>query len=106
MEKPNTILLKQIKKIIRDKEPGAKIYFYGSRSRGEFRKDSDLDLLILLPSDSTSSILEHAIAYSSYDLEFDHGVAFSPMIYTERDWNTKYKYTFIYKNIMREAQLL
>ncbi|MBI1191785.1 MAG: nucleotidyltransferase domain-containing protein [Bacteroidetes bacterium] len=106
MEKTNTILLNQIKKIIREREPGAKIYFYGSRSRGEAKKDSDLDLLILLPSNSTTSIMEHAIAYSLFDLEFDHGVVISPMIYMEDDWNTKYKHTLIYKNIMREARLL
>jgi predicted nucleotidyltransferase len=106
MEIKHDILLDQIKKMVMDKEPGAKIYFYGSRHRGESRIDSDLDLLILLPSDSITSILEQAIAYSLYDLEFDHGVVISPMIYTEDDWNTKYKFTHIYRNIMREAQLL
>lgn len=99
-------MLSRIKKIVKDKEPSAKIYLYGSRSRGSARDDSDWDLLILLNKDSISSEVEREITYPLYDLEFDTGEVISPMVYSEKEWNSKYKVTPFYKNVMREGILL
>lgn len=99
-------ILNQIKKIVKDKEPSAKIYLYGSRSRGTAKDDSDWDLLILINKDDISNELEREIAYPLYDLEFDTGEVISPMIYSEKEWNSKYKVTPFYQNVMREGILL
>ncbi len=106
MNKSETKILNQIKSIIKDKEPSAKIYLYGSRSRGTAKDDSDWDLLILLNMDTISSEIEREITYPLYDLEFDTGEVISPMIYTEKEWNSKYKVTPFYQNVMREGILL
>ncbi len=99
-------ILNQIKRIVKEKEPSAKIYLYGSRSRGTAKDDSDWDLLILLNKDSISSEVEKEITYPLYDLEFDIGAVISPMVYSEREWNSKYKVTPFYQNVMREGKLL
>ncbi|HBL74163.1 MAG: hypothetical protein A2W90_17575 [Bacteroidetes bacterium GWF2_42_66] len=99
-------ILKQIKRIVKGKEPLAKIYLYGSRSRGTAKDDSDWDLLILLNKDKISPEDEREITYPLYDLEFDTGEIISPMIYTEKEWNSKYKVTPFYQNVMREGKLL
>jgi uncharacterized protein len=99
-------ILKQIKKIVKDKEPSAKIYLYGSRSRGTAKEDSDWDLLILLNKDKISLEVEQKITYPLYDLEFDTGEVISPMIYSEKEWNSKYKVTPFYQNVMKEGKLL
>lgn len=99
-------ILNQIKKIVKDKEPTAKIYLYGSRSRGTAKDDSDWDLLILINKDTISSEIEKEITYPLYDLEFDTGEVISPMIYSEKEWNSKYKVTPFYQNVMREGRLL
>lgn len=99
-------ILNQIKRIVKDKEPLAKIYLYGSRSRGTAKDDSDWDLLILLNKDDISNEVESEITNPLYDLEFDTGEVISPMIYTEKEWNSKYKVTPFYKNVMREGILL
>ena len=106
MKISETKILNQIKRIIKEKEPSAKIYLYGSRSRGTAKDDSDWDLLILLKKDTISSEIEREITYPLYDLEFDTGEVISPMIYTEKEWNSKYKVTPLYKNVMREGRLL
>ncbi|MBU2649577.1 MAG: nucleotidyltransferase domain-containing protein [Bacteroidetes bacterium] len=106
MKNPDNKILKQIKKIITEQEPGAKIYLYGSRSRGMAKSDSDWDLLILLNKDKISPEDEQKIIYPLYDLEFDTGEVISPMIYSEKEWNTKYKITPFYQIIMREGRLL
>ncbi|MBN2649761.1 MAG: nucleotidyltransferase domain-containing protein [Prolixibacteraceae bacterium] len=99
-------ILKQIKRIIKEKEPTAKIYLYGSRSKGMAKDDSDWDLLILLNKDKISEETERKITYPLYDLEFDTGEVISPMIYSQKEWNTKYKVTPFYKNVMSEGRLL
>lgn len=99
-------ILNQIKKIVRDLEPRAKIYLYGSKSRGTARSNSDWDLLILLNKDKISQDDEQKITSPLYDLEFDTGEVISPMIYSEKEWNTKYKITPFFQNVMRESRLI
>jgi uncharacterized protein len=106
METSKTKILNQIKRIVKDKEPSAKIYLYGSRSRGTAKDNSDWDLLILLNRDDISNEVEREITYPLYDLEFDTGEVISPMIYSEKEWNSKYKVTPFYQNVMREGILL
>lgn len=99
-------ILKEIKRLIREKDSEAKIYLYGSRVRGTSNKDSDWDLLILLNKDKITPELEEEIIYPLYDLEFETGEVISPMVYSEREWNTKYKITPFYHNVMREGRLI
>jgi len=106
MKITETEILNQIKKIVKDKEPSAKIYLYGSRSRGKAKDNSDWDLLILLNRDNISYDVEREITYPLYDLEFDTGEIISPMIYSEKEWNSKYKVTPFYQHVMREGKLL
>jgi uncharacterized protein len=106
MKTSETAILNQIKKIVKDRAPSAKIYLYGSRSRGTAKKDSDWDLLILLNKDNISSDDEREISYPLYDLEFETGEVISPMFYTEKEWNSKYKVTPFYQNVMKEGRLL
>jgi uncharacterized protein len=66
-------LLSQINKIVKDRDPSAKIYLYGSRSRGEATSESDWDLLILLNRDNIPLDVEREITYPLYDLDFETG---------------------------------
>jgi len=106
MKNDDSKILNQIKKIVTEQEPKAKVYLYGSRSRGGARSNSDWDLLILLNKDKITKEDEQKISYPLYDLEFDTGEVISPMIYSEKEWNTKYKITPFYQNVMREGILL
>ena len=106
MKNAKSNILKQIKKIVTEQEPEAKIYLFGSRSKGTAKRNSDWDLLILLNKDNITPEDEQKIAYPLYDLEFDTGEVISPMIYSEKEWNNKYKITPLYRNIMREGILL
>jgi len=99
-------ILKQIKKSVKEKEPSAKIYLYGSRSRGTETRESDWDLLILLDKDSITSEKERELTYPLFDLEFDTGEVISPMVYSEKEWKSKYRVTPFYQNIMKEGILL
>ena len=106
MNRADSKILSQIKKIVTEQEPKAKIYLYGSRSNGTAKRNSDWDLLILLGKDKILPEDEQKITYPLYDLEFDTGEVISPMIYSEKEWNTKYRITPFYQSVMREALLL
>jgi len=106
MKNSDSKILSQIKKIVTEQEPKAKIYLFGSRSRGTANNYSDWDLLILLNKDKISQEDEQRITYPLYDLEFDMGEVISPMIYSEKEWNTKHKITPFFQNVMREGRLL
>ena len=99
-------ILKAIKKLVKERDSSAKIYLYGSRANGNAKKDSDWDLLILLKKDQITSEIENSITDPLYDLEFATGEIISPMIYSQKEWNTKYSITPFYKNVMKEGQLI
>ncbi len=104
--KSKSYLLEKIKSIILTAEPSAKIYLYGSQAKGTAHADSDWDLLILLNQKKISPSIENQITSPLYDLEFESGEIISPMIYSESEWNSKYKITSFYQNVMSEGYLL
>jgi predicted nucleotidyltransferase len=102
----SSYILKEIKRIVMEQDPSAKIYLYGSRAKGVAKKESDWDLLILLNKNEITREIERSITYPLYDLEFDTGELISPMVYTENEWNTKYCITPFYHNVMNEGKLI
>jgi predicted nucleotidyltransferase len=102
----SSYILKEIKRIVMEQDPSAKIYLYGSRAKGAAKKESDWDLLILLNKNEITRDIERSITYPLYDLEFDTGELISPMVYTENEWNTKYSVTPFYHNVMNEGKLI
>ena len=99
-------ILDRIKKIVLDNDPSAKVYLYGSRARGTMQPDSDWDLLILLNKDKITTEIERNVTHPLYDLEFEIGEVISPMVYSEKEWNSKHSITPFYSNVMREGKLL
>ncbi len=99
-------ILQRIKGIVLQHDSSAKIYLYGSRARGTMKTDSDWDILILLDKDHITHDIERKVAYPLYDLEFEIGEVISPMVYSEKEWNSKHSITPFYSKVMREAKLL
>jgi predicted nucleotidyltransferase len=99
-------ILDEIKRIVSSRYPSAKIYLYGSRARGTASAGSDWDVLILLNKEKITPDIEESVTYPLYDLEFDTGEVISPMVYSEKEWNTRYRITPFYQNVMKERKLL
>lgn len=99
-------ILTEIKRTVTTRYPDAKIILYGSRARGDFRLDSDWDLLILLNQENITNDIEETLTNPLYDLEIDYGQVISPMIYSTKDWNNIYSVTPFFKNVMREGKSL
>lgn len=98
-QKENDII-KLIKSTISAVDP--KGIIFGSRARGDARKDSDWDILILTDYPVTTEI-EGSFRNNLFDVEIETGEVFSTFIYEKKIWNTKHRVTPLYRNIKREG---
>lgn len=98
----NTIYIR-IKKSIHDKDPKAVAYLFGSRARGDFRTDSDWDILILVDANKVTNEIEDKFRNDLFDIELESGQIISTFIYTKDYWKNTLKYSPLYKNIHKEG---
>ena len=96
-------ILLRIKQLVIIAEPSAAVILYGSHARGENKKQSDIDLLILIDNDKVTYSDEKRIKYPLYDLEFETGKVISPLIFSRKDWETRHSITPFYKNVKKEG---
>ena len=96
----------RIKTSIHDKDPQAIAYLFGSRARGDFRPDSDWDILILVDNKSVTNEIEDKFRDDLYDIELETGQIISTFIYPKDYWTNTLIYSPLYKNVNREGILL
>jgi predicted nucleotidyltransferase len=96
----------RIKTSIHDKDPKAIAYLFGSRARGDFRPDSDWDILILVDNKSVTNEIEDKFRDDLYDIELETGQIISTFIYPKDYWTNTLIYSPLYKNVNREGILL
>ena len=79
--KIESLVKQEIKKI----DPDAEVILFGSRARGDFRKDSDWDFLVLLARPLTPD-LKSLILENLYNIELQHNSILSPSIHSKTEW--------------------
>lgn len=101
--KKKDVVIKKIISLAWKEFPESEIILYGSRARGDNRRDSDWDLLVLIDAPDISFNREREIIDDFYELEMDVGEVFSPLIYRKSDWERKYMHTPLFENVTREG---
>lgn len=96
-------ILKMILNLVNKNAPDSEVYLYGSQARGNTKKLSDWDLLILLNTPNVSFDFETKFLDEFYELELETDEIFSPLIYSKKDWNLNHSITPLYENIKREG---
>lgn len=66
-------------------DPGAKIWAYGSRARGDAEEYSDLDVCVVLPG-PVSYELRLAIGHIAWEIGFEKGVFIQDVVFTEESF--------------------
>ncbi len=82
------------------KEHIKKIVLFGSRARGDFRPDSDYDVLIIL--DQNNKTVKDKILDVSSEFMMNYFLMFSFLSCDQNEWEIKKKYP-IGKSILREG---
>lgn len=84
-----------------------RVILYGSYARGDFRPDSDIDIMILLDiSDLELKAYSQTLSYMTYDFNLDNGIDIKPIAKSEahfRKWVENYPF---YANIHKEGVVL
>jgi predicted nucleotidyltransferase len=96
-------LLKRVKTVVREIEPDAEIYLYGSRARQDSRKDSDWDFLILVDG-AVDAARTDRIRHLIYEIELEIGNVLSSIVKNRQEWNSpRYRYVPLREAIQREG---
>jgi len=80
---------------------GGNVWLYGSRARGDFRSDSDWDLLVLIDKEKQQWEDFDRYANPFIELGIDMGVAINPMLYTHKEWENM-NFTPFYHNVQND----
>lgn len=85
----------------------SKIILYGSYARGDYKKNSDVDVMILVTMpDSEIKKIENEIYDLAFDIEMDTGVDIFPIIKNEEHYMYWVDTLPFYKNIKKEGILI
>jgi uncharacterized protein len=96
-------ILNRIIGVVDKTAPGSEVYLYGSRARGNAKRLSDWDILILLNSKNISFELETKFMNEFYEVELETGEIIAPLVFTKSDWNGRHSITPLYENIKKEG---
>ena len=84
-----------------------KVILYGSYARGDFRPDSDVDIMILLDiSDLELKEYSQKLSYMTYDFNLDNDLDIKPIAKSEKHflkWIVNYPF---YANVHKEGVVL
>lgn len=83
------------------------VILYGSYARGDYREDSDIDIMIFLDlEDLEIKEYRHELSYMTYDFNMDNDVDIKPIAKAQdhfRKWVTAYPF---YANIEKDGMRL
>jgi uncharacterized protein len=100
-------IIEQIKQTVLHVEPEAQVYLFGSRARGDFRDDSDWDLLIVLPR-KFDYHYKQRIIHNLNDIEIVNHEIFNVIVKESNFWlnDNMLHTTQIYQSIQKDKVLL
>lgn len=96
-------ILTKIINVLNNTKIDSELYLFGSRVKGNVKKLSDWDLLILLNLKDIPFEFEIKLMDDLYEIEIETGEIISPLIYTKDDWNKKYLRTPLHDNICKKG---
>jgi len=84
---------------------GSMLYLYGSRARGDFKADSDWDLLVLLDKPERDKDDWDNYAFPFTNMGWDIGEDISARTYTKSQWYDG-PHTMFFFNVEEDKQIL
>lgn len=98
--------LAKIKEVAQAVVPeGSHVLLYGSRARGNFHKDSDWDILVILNKHEIDQHDYDEVVYPLTALGWKIGEMIIPVVYTHDEWQRN-SFTPFYKNVEQDAVVI
>lgn len=83
------------------------IILYGSYARGDYKKNSDIDIMILTDLDNEKIIeYRNKIWDCAYDYEYENNIVISPLVKNIDYFNSWLDVKPFYMNVMKEGVVL
>lgn len=67
---------------VRERFPDARIYAYGSRVRGDYQEDSDLDVCVVLAHYDSDSTQRRAISEIAWEVGFENDLLIQSVVFS------------------------
>lgn len=93
--------LQQVRRSVREIDPQAEVWLFGSRARGDARPDSDWDFLVLTDNPVDRS-LKSQLRDNLFEVELSSNKVIGSVIHSKVEWEDDYKVTPLYRNIKRD----
>jgi len=102
----NTSTIQQIQTMGQQILPaGSNVWLYGSRARGDYRADSDWDLIVLVDKEQQQLQDFDRYAYPFIEMGWQIGQEINPMLYTRKEWEKRH-FTPFYHNVEGDKVVL
>lgn len=98
----NKEFLEKIKETVLSYDGKAEVILFGSRARGDFRNDSDWDILIITESEA-DYLFQRKIRDEICDIELAFRMPVSTIIVNKNKWK-QLEVTPLYKNVIAEGK--
>lgn len=99
-------IIQLIRQKVNDIDKTAEVILYGSRARGDNKRDSDWDIMILLNQKNVDKKVEQTFRHHLLDIELEIGLPISVFVYSKSDWEGKYSVTPLFRSIKKEGILI
>ncbi len=80
--------LEKLVTAIKNQWKGARLKVFGSKVRGDFDEESDLDILVLLPFEVSNEV-RHSIINIIFEINLQFDTNISGLIMSEKEWQSK-----------------
>ena len=97
--------IEKLKEMYKDKL--CKIILYGSYARGDYKEESDVDLMILLNTDEAETRNKvKEVVFTTYDFNMDNDIDIEPVVESVAFFNTWNDVHPFYRNVKKEGIIL